>query len=102
MEEAGLDFSTYEYQKEHPDRQRMETILEELGMEPREIVATRSKTYQERYSDRAEAMDREDWLDAIVEHPEILKRPLIRFDGQAIVGRPAEDAVEQVKQAMDD
>lgn len=100
MEEAGLQFETYEYQTEHPDRERLEQILDEMGKQPEEIVGKRTKVYQELYSDRADAMDRDEWIEAIVEHPGMLVRPLIRFDGRAIVGRPPEDAVEQVKQAM--
>lgn len=86
----------YAYQVEKPNRDRIETLLEELDIPPSELVGKRTSAYREHFKPREDGMDRDEWIDRIVQHPEVLKRPIIRWDKKARIMRPPEEVLDEV------
>lgn len=82
------DLEVREYLKDSPTRAEIESLLDALGVEdPRQIIRTGEDAYKQ--LDLAEA-DREELIDAIVDSPILLQRPIAVRDGKAVVGRPPE------------
>ena len=74
--------------RERPTRAEIESLLHALGVDdPRQIIRTGEDAYKQ--LDLAEA-DREELIDAIVDSPILLQRPIAVRDGKAVVGRPPE------------
>jgi len=71
-----------------PTRAELEALMVALGIDdPREMM----RTGEDAYGQLALAdADRDELLDAIVEHPILLQRPIVVRDGRAVIGRPPE------------
>ncbi len=92
LAEHGLDAQERRYLDEPPTRAELEELLELLGVDDAHEIARREeRLYRE--LGLADA-DRDRVLDAIVEHPILLQRPVIVRDGRAVIGRPPERVTE--------
>lgn len=77
-----------EYLKEPPTRDELVELMGLLGLDdPRAMMRTGEDAYQQ--LGLADAGP-DELLDAIVEHPILLERPIIVHDGVAVIGRPPE------------
>ena len=82
-----------EYLNTPPDVQRLGEILDMLGLEPRQLMRTNEAEYKEHKLADA-GLSRDDLIQAMVEHPRLIQRPIVINNGQAALGRPPEDVVE--------
>lgn len=88
LEERGLEVTERRYLDQPPTRAELERLLVLVGVEdPRQIMRTKEKVYRE--LGLADA-DRDGLLDAIVEHPILLERPIVVRGDAAVVARPPE------------
>jgi arsenate reductase len=88
LEDLDADAQVREYLKDAPTRAELEELMGALGLDdPRAMMRTGEDAYGQ--LGLADA-DRDELLDAIVEHPILLQRPIVVRDGRAIIGRPPE------------
>ena len=73
-------------------KQELKALLKKLKMQPSELVRMNESIYKEHYSQRAYT-DKE-WLDILVKNPVLLERPIVEFEGTAIIARPPERLIE--------
>ena len=92
LEERGLEAEYIRYLEQTPTRQELERVLSMLGTDdPRKMMRRNEAIYRELGLDAA---DRDRLLDAMVEHPILIERPIVIRDGRAVIGRPPERALE--------
>ena len=90
LRERGLDIQIIEYLKTPPDSSTLQEILEKLGGTAAQLVRTSEKEYQTLNLAQA---DKYRLIDAIVEHPNLMQRPIIVSKDRAVIGRPPEQAL---------
>ena len=90
LEERQLDIEIIEYLKTPPNSPTLHKILEKLGGSVAQLVRTSEKEYQT--LDLAQA-DKYRLIDAIVEYPNLMQRPIIVSKNRAVIGRPPEQAL---------
>ena len=90
LEERQLDIEIIEYLKTPPNSSTLHKILEKLGGSAVQLVRTSEKEYQTLNLAQA---DKYRLIDAIVEHPNLMQRPIIVSDNRAVIGRPPEQAL---------
>ena len=89
LEEEGVDLEVREYLKEPPTRAELEALVDALDIEEvRQVVRTGEDAYAQ--LGLAEADD-DELLDAMVDNPILLERPILVRGDRAVVGRPPED-----------
>ena len=89
LEEEGVDLEVREYLKEPPTRAELEALVDALDLEElRQVVRTGEDAYAQ--LGLAEADD-DELLDAMVDNPILLERPILVRGDRAVVGRPPED-----------
>jgi arsenate reductase len=89
LEELGAEAEVREYLKEPPTRAELVELLAALGLDdPRAIVRTGEDAYKQLGLADATA---DELLDALVDNPILLQRPIVVHDGKAVIGRPPED-----------
>ncbi len=92
LEERGIDAEYREYLEQPPTVMELERILQLLGtQDPLTIIRTKEAPFSEQSLDGADAAT---LLEAIVNYPILLERPILLLDDRAVVARPPERALE--------
>jgi arsenate reductase len=92
LAEHGVEPVVVEYVKNPPTIDDLRAILKKLGMTAGQIVRKGEDIYREKFSSKA--MSDEQWLDALVQYPVLIERPIVIKDNRALVGRPPEKVLE--------
>lgn len=93
IEQEGHAPQIVEYLKTPPDRATLVQILDLLGLEPRDLMRKKEPEYRENNLDD-QSLGRDELIDAMLEHPKLIERPIVVRDGKAIIGRPPENVLE--------
>ena len=91
LDDAGVAYTVRRYLDEPPTRSELENVLARLGLEPWHITRTGEPEFAAiRELPRTEEA-RGEWLQALVDHPRLIQRPIITADdGTTVVGRDPE------------
>jgi arsenate reductase len=76
-----------------PDRETLERILSFLGLQPRDLMRKGEAIYTELSLGNA-ALTRDELIDAMLEHPILMERPIVVKAGKAAIGRPLESVID--------
>jgi arsenate reductase len=93
IEQQGYAPQIVEYLKTPPDRATLVQILDLLGLEPRDLMRKKEPEYRENNLDD-QSLGRDELIDAMLEYPKLIERPIVVRDGKAIIGRPPENVLE--------
>jgi len=99
LQERGIDFARVNYYLDPLDRQTLTRLLQEMGARPREILRTHEVLYKELGLHRRKVSE-EELIDLMVQHPDLVQRPILEIDGQAALGRPVERIAELLDQVF--
>lgn len=64
-----------------------------LGMEPRQLMRTKEAEYKELGLDNNN-LSKQQLIQAMVEHPKLIERPIVIHNNKAVIGRPPEKILE--------
>jgi len=95
LEEKGVDVEVVKYLDTPPTKEELKTLLSQLGMNARELMRTKEDVYKE--LGLKEVDDEEKLIEAMVENPKLIERPIVIKEGKAVIGRPIENVVELIK-----
>lgn len=90
LAERAVDVEIVQYLKAPPSRAELERIVAGLDGEPRELVRTKDPKFRALGLDPADYVSADAVVDLLVEHPEVMERPVLLVDGKAAIGRPIE------------
>ena len=93
LQEKGIEPEIVKYLDTPPDHATLSRILDQLGMEPRDLMRKKEKEYKENGLDNP-ALSRDQLIDAMVAHPRLIERPIVIKDGKAALGRPPEKVLD--------
>jgi len=95
-EEVGVESDIVKYLDEKPSKEELTKVLKLLGFSSaREWMRTKEDIYKE--LDLKNVEDEEALLDAMVENPKLIERPVIIKGDKAIIGRPTEIIADFLK-----
>ena len=92
LEQSGADVTVIEYLQNPYGRGKLEQLLRDAGVSPKEALRTRGTDAEER--GLTEAGD-EEILDAMVANPAFVNRPLVETDKGVRLCRP-QDTVREI------
>lgn len=98
LDEAGAEYTVRRYLEEPPTAAELGEVLDRLGLEPWDVVRTNEPVAKElelkTWPKDPENRDR--WIEAMVQYPKLIQRPIITADdGTTVVARTPE-AVQSV------
>jgi arsenate reductase len=93
LHDKGIEPTVVEYLKTPPDAATLNTILKQLGMEPRDLMRKKETEYKALKLDDP-ALSREALIQAMVDHPKLMERPIVIANQKAALGRPPENVLE--------
>lgn len=88
-----VDVEIIEYLEEPPTAEKLKGIIAMLGVSARDLLRTTEPVYKEAGLED-EALGDDEIIDAIVEYPALLQRPIVISDGKAVIGRPPSRVLE--------
>ena len=89
----GVEVHIVEYLKTPPNIEQLEEILNLLSIEPRELMRTNETEYKDNALDDP-GLSREQLIQAMIDHPVLIQRPIVLNKGKAALGRPLENVLE--------
>jgi arsenate reductase len=92
LDEQGIDYKIVPYLVETPDAEALTKLIKKLKMKPEELVRKSEDVYKEMFRDRE--MTDEEWIAAMVAHPQLIERPIVVNGRKAVVARPPEKVLE--------
>ncbi|MEH6657281.1 arsenate reductase (glutaredoxin) [Leeuwenhoekiella marinoflava] len=89
LEESGHEFDIINYLDTPPSYIELAAIVGKLKMAPIELVRKNESIWKEQFKGK-------DWSDkeiiqAMVDNPKLIERPIVILDNEAVVGRPSEN-----------
>lgn len=92
LEDNGINPQIIEYLKEVPTKKEIREILNLLNIEAIELIRKGEIIYKENY--KGKKLSNEEWIDAMIENPKLIERPIVIKNKMAIIGRPPEKVLE--------
>ncbi|HAD32222.1 MULTISPECIES: arsenate reductase (glutaredoxin) [unclassified Methylophaga] len=89
LENQQQDIEIVEYLKTPPTAEELSDILQQLDMQPRQLLRTKETLYKELQLDNKDLSDQE-LIRAMCDNPKLIERPIVIKNNQAIIGRPPE------------
>jgi arsenate reductase (glutaredoxin) len=89
LEEHGVDFDAVDYYVDPIARPKLVELLGKMGLTPRELLRTSEPIYKALEIGARDLSDAE-IIDLMVEHPDLIQRPIVEKGTRAVLARPAE------------
>lgn len=93
LEEKGLEFEVIQYLKDELNEVELKELIQKLNIQPIELVRTKEIIWKENYKDLELSADQ--IIQAMVENPRLIERPIVLNKEKAVVARPTEN-IDQV------
>lgn len=94
LQERGIPHEVRWYLAEPLSEQDLRWLLDKLQMKPSQIIRKGEPMYKEQYEGKE--LDEEEWLQALLDNPVLLERPIVEKENRAIVARPPERVFEMI------
>jgi arsenate reductase (glutaredoxin) len=89
LRDAGVDFNAVDYYTDPLPRAKLQELVRKMGIPVRSLLRTKEPIYKTLRLGERELSD-DELLDVMVEHPDLMQRPIVERGDRAILARPAE------------
>jgi len=96
LRERGVDFSKVNYYIEPLTKKKLTELVRKMNISPRELLRKSEPIYRELGIATGEFTDAQ-LISLMVEHPDLIQRPIIERGERAVLGRPTENVEELLK-----
>ncbi len=96
LEENEIEPEIVYYLENPPSAKELQSLLQKLGMELRDIVRKSEPEYEE-LGLGDETLSDAIVLDLVCKHPRLIQRPIIVKGDKAVLGRPPENVFELIR-----
>jgi len=93
LRERGVDFSKVNYYIEPLTKKKLTELLRKMNLSPREVMRKSEPIYRELGIASGDFSDAQ-LIDLMVEHPDLMQRPIVERGDRAVLGRPTENVEE--------
>ncbi len=93
LKNQGVNVSVVEYLNTPPDSIELNEVLNLLNIEPRDLMRKHETPYKENRLDNPD-LSREQLIQAMIDNPVLIERPIILNGNKAVIGRPPEKVLD--------
>lgn len=93
LEAQGIEPTVIKYLETPPTTGQLEDILEKLSLTPRELMRRKEAIYKE-LELANEALSNAALIQAMIDNPKLIERPIVVANNKAALGRPPEQVLE--------
>jgi len=92
LNQRGLKVNTVEYTKSPISREVLQEVLGQLQIGVRDLMRRGESTYKAlKLGD--DSLSEDQLIDAMLENPNLIERPIVVYDGRAAIGRPIDNII---------
>ncbi len=95
LEDSGKAFEVREYLKEPLSKEELKAVLTKLNVQAIEIIRSNEEEWKTNF--KGKELSEEDLLNAMVEYPKLIQRPIVFDESAGVIGRPKELVEEFLK-----
>ncbi|WP_422859764.1 arsenate reductase (glutaredoxin) [Flagellimonas sp. S174] len=88
LQESGLDFEEVRYLDNPINKEELTAIIKKLGFNPIDLVRKSESIWKEKF--KGKSLTDDEIVNAMVQHPKLIERPIIIKNDKAVVARPVE------------
>jgi arsenate reductase len=92
LSEKGVDAEIVKYLEKSHTKDEIRSLLNMLNISARELMRVKEDIYKE--LNLKDVTDEERLIEAMVENPKLIERPIVIKDNRAVIGRPIENIIE--------
>lgn len=89
LEESGQDFAIVEYLKETPSKDELKDVISKLGIPAEKLLRKGEADFKENF--KGKTLSDDEWIEAMIQYPKLIERPIVIKGDKAVVGRPPEN-----------
>lgn len=93
LQDNGVEPEVVLYLETPPTKEILAELLQKLGISARELLRTGEDAYKALQL-KDKSLSDEQLIDAMVQHPKLIQRPIVVKGDRAVLGRPPENALE--------
>jgi arsenate reductase len=93
LRERGVAYEKVNYYIEPLSRKKLTELLRKMNMKPRELLRKSEAVYKELGLAEDKFSDSE-LIALMIEHPDLIQRPIVERGDRAVLGRPTENVKE--------
>ena len=90
LRESGIPFEKVNYYTAPLTKKKLRELLTKMKLAPRELLRTSEPIYRELGLGKGEFSD-DEIISFMVEHPDLIQRPIVERGNRAVLGRPTEN-----------
>ena len=92
LEENKCENEVVKYLENPPNKEELKELLRMLGIQAKELMRTKEEIYKE--LNLKSVTDEDELINAMVQYPKLIERPVLIKDEKAIIGRPTSKILE--------
>jgi len=89
LENSGKEFTVVKYLENIPSKKELKSIIKKLQISPIELVRKNEPIWKEKFKNNDLSDD--EIINAIIEFPILIERPIVINGDKAVIGRPPEN-----------
>ena len=93
LRESGIPFEKVNYYVQPLSKKKLTELLRKMNMKPRDLLRKSEPVYKE-LGLSADKFSDSELVAMMVEHPDLIQRPIVERGERAVLGRPTENVKE--------
>ena len=91
LEDKNEDLNIVKYLEEPPTKEELKRILELLNIKPIALVRKNEQIWKDNF--KGKDLSQEEIIDAMLNNPKLIERPIVVKGAKASIGRPPENVL---------
>ena len=92
LEEKGVKYEVYKYLDNSPSKEELIELLKMLNISAEQLIRKGEAVFKEQF--KGKELNENEWVQAMVEYPKLIERPILVNNGKAVIGRPPENILD--------
>ena len=90
--EKKVNFEEFKYLESTLEPKDIRDLLKMLGIKAEDLIRKGEPIFKEKY--KGKSLSENEWIEAMIENPKLIERPILVNNGKAIIGRPPENVLQ--------
>lgn len=92
IKDNNQEVEVIEYLSHTPSKEELRDLLQKLELSPAQLLRKGEAIFKEQY--KGKDLSDEEWIEAMIQHPKLIERPIVVKGNKAVLGRPPENVIE--------